>query len=276
MNPEEINQEEVANQEQDNSQETSSNNFQDFEDRLNNATNPSEEKEIIEEYLDTKYSNFSGYNDIKDILIKLCYELNELEDNPFIIFVDEYNHENDKLPNRQCLTSLNNLFARNIIDEHNLDGTDEDGDIRKSILYNANVYENNVDSEFIITSYYWLSEKGNLNKINYSALANSEDIAKNYPAVHEMAINPTDRSNAVRDVIIYNTNYAPNKNLDTFKFQVRSKKDIEKILHIAASRTNAPTQQRNADNVSQAVSLYAKMNDREKELFLQQVGLDNQ
>ena len=254
--------------------------LQEFIDRFDNAKNPREKEQAASEYIDYKFSKKSGLDNIKDILIKLCIELDELDTNPFIIFVSNCVEQvSGALPNRKCITTLNNLFARGIIDEHNLDGTDEDENIKKSILYNENVYNSNVDSEFIITSYYWLSIAGNINKINYMALQRSADIHDRFlDSIYEMSMSATDRSLAIRNVIIYDISYEQaRENVDTIKYPIRPKRDIETILHIAASRQKYDGQQtphtKDRDNISSVMSIVAKMNDAEKDELFQALGV---
>ena len=167
--------------------------------------------------------------------------------------------------------ALNNLYAKGIIDDHNLDGTDEDGTQEKSLLFSNNLY-NKRDIEFIVQSYYWLTQKSNLKRINYNALANDSTIPEQ---VKELAgkvmIQGTFAGNNVRNVIIYDiSSEEAERDSSTYQYPVRDSQVIKNILHLAASRTNVSLETQQArdvnsnTNVQNVLSSIAKLNDSEK------------
>lgn len=206
---------------------------------------------------------------IKDILVKLCVELDDL-DNPFINYVDEYINHNGKV-DRDLLVSLNNLYAKDIIDDHNLDASDEDGDELHSILYNKNLLTHD-DLEFLITSYYWLTNAYNVKRMNFNALANEASS----PAVKEVAqeyiANPNLSSKAIRNAIIYDISKDDAlSNNATNNYTLRSAKDIKNLLHVAANKNN--TSGNKSDKVTSITADISKLSDDEKKDLFNRIGV---
>ena len=240
----------------------------DYVSAFNNASYLDERRAIIELYLENTFAgNWNKVEPIKDILIKLCDELDEL-DNEFVKYVRLYIETNNgNAPTRNGIIALNNLYAKGTIDEHNLDATDEDGDPKKSIIFNNKLFnKSRSDIEFIITSYYWLSQIYNLKKINYNALTSS-DISEIKSIASKVLSGEMQIDKSIRNVIIFDI-LENEVNNDTNNYDVREVNTIKNILHLASSRTGE-TQQQQTNNVSKLLADIAKLSDADKEALRQ-------
>lgn len=238
-----------------------------YDEALSKASSLSEEQAVATLFLENEFDE-TELRDIKDILVKLCVELGELKDNKFVNFIKEYKSNTNKNISRRGLIALNNLYAKDVIDDHNLDATDEDGSEARSVLFNSGIYDKD-DIQFLVTSYYWLTNPYNVKNMNLGALA---DVSKNaYPEVVEVAnklkITPNMDKKALRNVIVYDISADEAINgKDSRNYTVRNAKDIKDILHIASSRDSSSSQQRNKI-ASLAVDISKLSADEKQELF---------
>ena len=240
--------------------------------QFNNAQSLSEKQEYAGLFLDTKYDRWDkDLQAVKNILIKLCVELDSVESyNTFLTFVDKYIEFNGIFPDLNCLETINNLYASGIVDDHDLDDTSkEKGTQSHSIIFDPNLYLQD-DPEFITKSYYWLSQPNNIKRINYNALAQDDRLIKNHlDDIIILAYNTLtygDPGQEVRDTIIYDVpigDVYDKKSLSGAK--VRSANTIRDILHIASSRyaTN-----NSSDKVADLFTRISGLSDAEKEDFL--------
>lgn len=239
--------------------------LQEFENRFNQASNLTEKQEVAGEFVDAMFPN-SKY---RDILVKVCVELDELN-NYFIKYNDIYTKTEGVVPTRSLIVAMNNLYANDIVDDNDLDGTGKDG--RNSIIFKSSLAADNLtssDIEFVVKSYVWLSQKENIKRMNFNLLSafanNKDDVAyENLRVACADALQNPDSydSQAVRDAIVYKDN----------RGNIRSKKEIEEILHLASSKLNSTAN--NDDKVSKVVSMVAKMSDDEKKELFQTLGIN--
>ena len=234
-----------------------------FVDNFNNASNLNDKQVIAGEYIDAQDRDLSS---IKDVLVKLCVELDEL-DNHFMRYIDVFND----VPSRGMMVALNNLYASDVISDNDLDGSGKDGIY--SIIFDKSLSDMNYasDIEFLVKSYYWMSQKNNLKKMNIKAL-NDLAIKEQYAKLQDATNQIISQGGSVdykldkvlRDAIIYD---------DSGK--VRTKQDIEKILHTSSSVGDS-NRDRETGNVASALSTFAKMSDEEKQESLQAIGINRQ
>lgn len=238
-----------------------------FMDKFNTATSLGDKQAIASEFID---ANDKDLSKIKDILVKLCVELNDLDsDNYFFQYIDLFND----VPSRGLMIALNNLYASNIIDDNDLDGSGSEG--VNSIIFDKSLSDIDLanDIEFLIKAYYWMSQINNLKKMNVRAL-NNLAVKEQYTKLQDATNQIISQGGSVdykldkvlRDAIIYD---------DSGK--VRTRQDVEKILHAASSVNQEDTfnnRNRNINNVSDALSIIAKMSDAEKNELFQALGIN--
>ena len=245
---------------------------QNYQEALESSQSTSEEQQVAELYLEHRFDNhWPLVQDSKDILVKLCCELGEL-DNDFVKLVLEYINKHGYAPGRNGMTTLNNLYSKGVIDDHNLNGTDEDGDTNKSILYNANLYNSN-DSEFLTTSYYWLSQPNNIKRMNLNALANDKDVKAVVGDIAKKLIaSPNEDKKALRNAIIYDiTSDEALDNGATTNYKLRTPQEVRDILKVASNRNSGNVQQN--ERVSSLLADIARLNDSEKQELFNSLGL---
>ena len=237
---------------------------EELEQRFADAKSLAEKQEIASEFIDKKYPSI----DYKDILVKLCTELDELN-NYFTKYNDLYTKLEGIIPTRNLMVAMNNLYASSVVDDNDLDGTGENG--RDSIIFKSSLADDKLspsDIEFVVKSYAWLSQKENIKKMNFNAmlaLANRKDdkAYENLIIVCNEALQNPDTYNSidVRNAIMYKDD----------RGNIRSKKEIEDILHMAASKLNSTNN--NEDKVLKTISDISKMSDDEKAELFKQLGV---
>ena len=252
---------------------------QNYQEALESSQSTSEEQQVAELYLEHRFDNhWPLVQDSKDILVKLCCELGEL-DNDFVKLVLEYINKHGYAPGRNGMTTLNNLYSKDIIDDHNLNGTDEDGDTNKSILYNANLYNSN-DSEFLTTSYYWLSQPDNIKRMKekggLNALASDPNVKAVVVDIAQLMLDPEKgkgvNTNALRNAIIYDiTSDEALDNGATTSYKLRTPQEVRDILKVASNRNSGNVQQN--ERVSSLLADIARLNDSEKQELFNSLGL---
>ena len=242
---------------------------EELEQRFADAKSLAEKQEIASEFIDKKYPNI----DYKDILVKLCTELDELN-NYFIKYIDKY--PEGSTPSRNLIVALNNLYSSGVIDNHDLEGTGKNG--KDSILFKIDLSSDNKSSsdiEFLVKSYVWLSQNSNIVRMNFDSIldfvnkksysGNAEEYT-NISNICSQVLNPSETNKPttqdMRSAILFK---------DANNSILRSKKDIEDILHAASSRVN--TSDDTEDKVLKIVSDISKMSDDEKTKLFKQLGV---
>ena len=207
--------------------------LQEFENRFNQASNLIEKQEIANEFVDVAFPNAQ----FKDVLVKLCVELDTI-DNSFTTLLDGLSQKNLS-PTRRYLIALNNLYANDVIEDQDLELRGKDG--VNTILINPQLtkMDNSSDVEFLIKSYYWLSNKNNLTgkykDFNYNGLRDIASI-KGYSNIVD-ACNSKDRESKIRNAIMFSDDKNPQE------ATIRNRKDIEDLLHAAARRDSGVSSQ---------------------------------
>ena len=242
--------------------------LQEFENRFNQASSLVEKREIAGDFINAKFPNGKS----NDILVKLCVELDELN-NYFTKYVDLYTNGANITPSRGLMVALNNLYANNVIDDHDLEGTGNED--RDSILFKSDLSDNksSSDIEFLIKSYMWLTSESNISRMDFNSLldfVNNESVNdaqdyKNISNVCSQLLNPTETtkptSQDVRNAILFK---------DENNSKLRDKKEVENLLHAASSRVSAKSRN---NRVSKTLSDISKMNDEEKQELFQALEL---
>ena len=218
--------------------------LQEFENRFNQASNLTEKQEIASEFVDVIFPNAQ----FKDVLVKLCVELDTI-DNSFTTLLDGLSQKNLS-PTRKYLIALNNLYANDVIDDQDLEFHGNDG--VNTILINPQLAKmnNSSDIEFLIKSYYWLSNKNNLTgkykDFNYNGLKDIASI-KGYSNIVD-ACNSEDRESKIRNAIMFSDEKNPQE------ATIRDRKDIEDLLHAAARRDSSlGTKVSKSDEIEQSI-----------------------
>lgn len=250
-----------------------------YEEAFQQASTLNDKKAVAELFLEDEFNDvWPELQKSKDILVKLCTELDSL-DNEFIDFTKLYKDINQSVPTREGYVALNNLFSRGVIDEHDLNDTSKENTTSSySILFNNDIY-NKRDIEFLITTYYWLSQKNNQSRMNLESLSTGgtqgrDNVPQSVMDVAASYVDYNTSGEALKNAIMYKLDTAEEARKDTdFRhFGVRDKNEVERILKVAANR-NTANNPSSTDNVTNILAGISKLSDAEKKELYNRLGL---
>ena len=204
--------------------------------QFNAAQSLSEKQEYAESFVDAKFPGAQ----FKDVLVKLCVELDDIN-NAFTTLLEGLSLKNIS-PTRNYLIALNNLYAGDVIDDQDLELHGNDG--ANTILINPQLAKMSSSSEieFLIKSYYWLSNGSNVIKnknfnikelYNLATLKNYENLSNVCSQVLSGNDINAQTTQDIRNAIMFSDTKNPKE------ATIRSKKDIEDLLRAAARRDSS-------------------------------------
>lgn len=195
------------------------------------------------------------------------------EENPFIRFMQKYPDEVRGMTtvgiSGRNIAMLFNLLASDVIDDQDLMGTSQDG--YNSIIYNPNLYAlTPSDAEFLISSYKWLSEGSNVQRMNFPAIVADTSLPnlirdrfdKSKPAfIGEAGIKDSD---AVKASILFNDIGKPHGKLIDRRY-------VQKALSDASSRRGMDRES-TEDKVRRILLDINRLSDADREVLIRELS----